>query len=281
MRRYSNRGFTLVELLIVIGIIAILISLLLPAMQGARRSSRKVACASNLRQIMLGTLLYADRHRGYFPAATPIKTGGQDYFVVPRALSLPPNYGEVFVKDLRVWDCPGDETRGFKNSPSSMYTGPLGGYWGGPFKSYTRGWTDNGGGNISYAYNFRCGMRDYEGSGHQRMWRPYRLGRKRNVAYDPIWFDCDQGLKLTLSTEEQTMYAEQFAPFAWAWKYGTKDYYLLADSPHHKGWMNVAGADGHVEAVFVDSRIDYATARSRGMPWNEAVGASNATATLY
>jgi prepilin-type N-terminal cleavage/methylation domain-containing protein len=60
-----RKGFTLIELLVVIAIIAILASLLLPAISRAKESGRKAKCSSNLRQIGIGMIIYADNSNDY------------------------------------------------------------------------------------------------------------------------------------------------------------------------------------------------------------------------
>ncbi|HZZ41673.1 MAG TPA: prepilin-type N-terminal cleavage/methylation domain-containing protein [Tepidisphaeraceae bacterium] len=62
-----KRGFTLVELLVVIGIIALLIGILVPTLNRAREASLRVACASNLRQFGLVYQMYANNYKDYAP----------------------------------------------------------------------------------------------------------------------------------------------------------------------------------------------------------------------
>src|SRR6059036_782080 len=57
-------GFTLVELLVVIGIIAVLIAVLLPALSKAREQAKVAACLSNIRQLTTGWIMYANDNKG-------------------------------------------------------------------------------------------------------------------------------------------------------------------------------------------------------------------------
>jgi prepilin-type N-terminal cleavage/methylation domain-containing protein len=73
----SNRkaGFTLVELLVVIGIIALLISILLPSLQKSREQATKVQCASNMRQWGAGLQMYVNANKGFYPYNGPAIPG--------------------------------------------------------------------------------------------------------------------------------------------------------------------------------------------------------------
>src|SRR4051812_50230899 len=106
-RRENNlRGaFTLVELLVVIGIVALLIGLLLPALSVARANSRAVACLSNLRQMAVAAQAYCNDHKGTFPVAywtvsnDPVYVGYNWDFTVVRDTSA----GMTTVRPGLLW----------------------------------------------------------------------------------------------------------------------------------------------------------------------------------
>ncbi len=66
---WRSRGFTLVELLVVVAVLAVLVGLLLPALARSKTSARSVACLNHLRQMALAAQMYTDAHRQFFPPA--------------------------------------------------------------------------------------------------------------------------------------------------------------------------------------------------------------------
>src|SRR5690349_5312597 len=84
-RASRHRGFTLVELLVVIGIIALLMSILLPTLNKAREAAKKVQCQSNLKQLGTAILMYSNANKGCLPwssrngASTSVITGNEDF----------------------------------------------------------------------------------------------------------------------------------------------------------------------------------------------------------
>ncbi len=92
-----NKGFTLIELLVVIAIIGILAGILLPVLSRARESARRTQCMSNIKQIGMGLIMYANENSEQFPSDT---AGG-----AMASLNL---LYDTYISDNRVFNCPSD-----------------------------------------------------------------------------------------------------------------------------------------------------------------------------
>ncbi|MDB5297250.1 MAG: prepilin-type N-terminal cleavage/methylation domain [Phycisphaerales bacterium] len=139
-RRPAAAGFTLVELLVVIGVIAVLVSILLPSLARAQEQARRTQCGSNLRQVATAVIMYEGQYRSLpgavwpvaldpyavdFPGQTPVLTAADADRTISNQRFLAPFLGN----SRDVWVCPSArEMRETATPISGTYAGKVVGY---------------------------------------------------------------------------------------------------------------------------------------------------------
>ncbi|MCE5219181.1 DUF1559 domain-containing protein [bacterium] len=98
-----RRGFTLIELLVVIAIIAILAAILFPVFARAREKARMASCQSNLKQLALGILMYAQDYDS---------RGPYGYYAIPGGSIRWRNTIDPYLKNTQIFVCPSNQTDG-------------------------------------------------------------------------------------------------------------------------------------------------------------------------
>ncbi len=216
----SNRGFTLIELLVVIAVIAILASLLLPALSRAKEKSKRVKCQSNLRQIMLAWQSYADDFNG---RTVNVYTGG-----------VKPLDYEPYIQTLLPW-------------PNSPWAGFLGPWLGARRVGWCPTWDERKGtkaGENRTDRNFNMSVYGYN---NQYL---ARAGEEPGSASSVPADFYTVSIVTTAMIEAPSMTLcfidsdnnQATPPMSAPW-WG---YVLLSGFWHHGGW-NVSFCDGHVQ----------------------------------
>jgi len=226
-RRY---GFTLVELLVVIGIIALLIAILLPALNSARKQAYQVTCASNLRQMGIAATMYINETK-YYPGHAARHTAGQEFAVWPTRLRRMMSSGPAGANQ-GVFRCPTQDPT-FEWEVGN--TAPPRATMGDTGYGYEVGETllvrDNA--KFSYGYN-DWGARD-----------PAPVGAKQYGLGGDLWMAGELKASQVRKAAEMIMIADNTPDGLWDFNIDPREP-REAPGKIHKGGANVLWCDGHV-----------------------------------
>ena len=242
-RRRLQRGFTLTEVLVVIGLIAVLISLLLPVLGRVRAAANSASCLSNLRQMHTAWTLYLTENRGRLPARVE--------YLVPTPQQLEVTYRSYWLGVLESYRVKGDSLLCAAAAEPIPYSqagakgaGNVNHAWSGRYLSGGLARLNDTTFRISsYGYNGRL----VPGGGYGSDLQASRINQVRRPTEVPVFFDCTQ-LDARPDNGDPAMPVQPPNDLRGESQIGAPNHWRILISRHGRG-INVAFADGSAGRV--------------------------------